>query len=785
MRSFLTKYAAFLSPLIGNCALAACPEGFGIVGGSNDSGYPVAYFTESGGAFSNELLPALSPGSVNSVAMNGVGRGLIGGTSGVHGFAVYAFPDTSLSPQLLSGVSSIESVALNDAAVGLVGGTTGGNASAYLVYPNFTVSSQLLPATVGQVNSVAINNMNAALIGGKNSTDPIAFALFPNGTLSAQLLPAIGGETNSVALNSSGSGILGGIDGSANAFVYRVSASGGLSSQLLPVTSGAVTTVAINGSGIGLVGGDDGGTAPFAYLVASNGSLSAQLLPSIPIGEVLTVALNDSQVGLIGGNNGFNPMLFLLQPDGTLSPQLLPPLTGGAVNSVAINLFGAGLAAGDNGFTTFTYLISPTGEITAIYPSFNGQINSVAMIRALSQIPTRCLGGNNLTVANYINKYAPEKAFYFLPAFVDGTLSNALESVAPTRNAASLFTADNNLFLLNQYLSRHLRDQRHIDLYDWSGSSKDSSTAQLFASLDWPSGGGAANDSEQENSPVDDSRPYTLWTEVIGAFSYQKGEHQTPGFDPITGGFVLAMEAQLNSESSIGGGAAYTYTHIHQHRGSGYSHINQEYLFAYGLWGNRHFYIDSALWAGLFQIHQVRKIHMSGFDFRSTSDPRGCQISPHVEIGGDFYPGDAWVTIEPFAMWDWTNAWQRHYQEKGSGPFNMGQKNHYSSFLRTELGIRFYEAIAFPRWRLTFEEKAGYVNKKPFGVGTVNAFLVGSPGSFTVETLSTTQNLGVGEFAILFEPLDLHYPSGTIAYQGEFSIPYQSHQILLELSWDF
>ncbi|MBI3236598.1 MAG: hypothetical protein HYZ48_02690 [Chlamydiales bacterium] len=86
---------------------------------------------------------------------------------------------------------------------------------------------------------------------------------------------------------------------------------------------------------------------------------------------------------------------------------------------------------------------------------------------------------------------------------------------------------------------------------------------------------------------------------------------------------------------------------------------------------------------------------------------------------------------------------------------------------------------------MTFEEKIAYVNKKPFGVGRMDAFLVGSPGSFTVETLSTTQNLGIGEFAILFEPLNLYYPFGTIAYQGEFSNPYKSHQILLELSWDF
>jgi hypothetical protein len=136
-------------------------------------------------------------------------------------------------------------------------------------------------------------------------------------------------------------------------------------------------------------------------------------------------------------------------------------------------------------------------------------------------------------------------------------------------------------------------------------------------------------------------------------------------------------------------------------------------------------------------------------------------------------------------MFDWVNNWQGRFKERGNSPFNVEQEKHYSSFLRSELGIRFYEAISFNTWRLVLQEKMSYVNKKPFKVGVVRAALVGAPGSFTVDTLTTTQNLGVGEMQFIFEPLDSRYPYGFIAYQGEFCPMYQSHQASLGICWSF
>lgn len=61
----------------------------------------------------------------------------------------------------------------------------------------------------------------------------------------------------------------------------------------------------------------------------------------------------------------------------------------------------------------------------------------------------------------------------------------------------------------------------------------------------------------------------------------------------------------------------------------------------------------------------------------------------------------------------------------------------------------------------------------------------GSPGSFTVETLSSAQNLGVGQLATSFDPVNGRYPTTTLFYQGEFGTKYQSHQINIDFTWQF
>ena len=188
---------------------------------------------------------------------------------------------------------------------------------------------------------------------------------------------------------------------------------------------------------------------------------------------------------------------------------------------------------------------------------------------------------------------------------------------------------------------------------------------------------------------------------------------------------------------------------------------------------------------GGVQIDQVRNTKMTSFSFRSSSHPHGWQFLPHLELGFKKNSQNNNFCLNPFVMLDWANAWQESYQEKGNSPFNAAQKAYYGSLLRTEAGLRFYETFFFQSWNFSIQEKISYVNTQSFNAGKVNAFLVGSPGSFTVETLSSAQNLGVGQLAMSFDPLNACYPTSTLFYQGEFGTQYQSHQVNIELAWQF
>ena len=289
-------------------------------------------------------------------------------------------------------------------------------------------------------------------------------------------------------------------------------------------------------------------------------------------------------------------------------------------------------------------------------------------------------------------------------------------------------------------------------------------------------------------APEKNDRPYAVWVEAIGAFASQDAQHQTPEFSPTTGGITIAFDGKVARSVKVGCGMSYLHTSIDQKKHVGHSDTNQETLFVYAAWEDKNFYVDAAIWGGLFQTKQTRKIQMTGFNFKATSEPDGGQLTPHLEFGYNHsfqYSQNVQLTLSPLFMLDWANAWQDSYKEKGATPFNAAQKSHHASLLRSEAGLRLSEIYFYHSWNLIFQEKASYVNTHSFSAGRVNAFLVGSPNSFTVETLTSAQNLGVIQLLATLSPLEACYPLTTIFYQGEFGGSYQSHQINLELAWNF
>ncbi len=765
---------------------------------------------------SGELVPlpfpigVASSGAINSVSMNSSSNSLVGGEDQSNApFAALVSSTGEFTPLTFTGLVAthgfIQSVALNSSGNGIIGGRDStGPGYAALVPPSGNPLMPLalppLVAAGAYVNSVAINDAGTGLIGG-NST-PAAFAAYvsPLGDVHSLSLPPsmeISGNILSVSLNSFGNGIIGGQDatGTQPAYAAFVSSSFNVTPINLTgniTTTGIITSVAINDAGNAIVGGQDRtGTQPaFAALVSSSAVMTTlNLTGDMALsGTINAVAINPSGNAIIGGQDLATGPAYaaLVSPSGVLTPL---PLTGGSIatagfiNTVAINSVGNGIIGGQDqgsgsGQIPYAALFTSLGEVIPLTFSgnmaLNGLINSVAL-PLFNRVATSSLSGNNLIFANYINEFAPENGFYFIPATLDGTLNAALQSADPTRNAISIYTASNNLFDLTTSFATHIRNQQLEKLEATDELPSD----ELLTSL--------CLQKKEKRRCIEN--PSSIWVELIGASARQKAQHQTVGFNPTTYGAVVAYDHMVARGLRVGGGASYLFTHIHEKQDQGDSNIRQEEAFIYSSWDNQKFYVDMLIMGGAVQIRQVRNITMTGFSFHASSDPKGWQFLPHVELGVKkslFNVGNtAKFSLNPFVMVDWAKAWQESFKERGESPFNASQSSSQGSLLRSEAGLRFYQTLLFNSWNFIVQEKLSYVNVTPYHAGKVHAFLVGSPGSFTVETLSSKQDLGVAQFAMSFDPINSHYPKTSLFYQGEFSKQYQSNQVNIEFAWQF
>ncbi len=781
-------------------AQTVTPEQWALLGGQSGGLNAYTAIVSPSGTLTN-ISPSLAATSIiHSVSINPSGYGLIGGSDGSllnSAYAATVSPSGVVTQIPFTPDGTINSVAINLSNYGLIGGNDMSSGYVAMVSPVGLATQVLLPSASTDINSVAINNSRQGLVGGVDVSNSFAALISPSGvTTSVSGLP-VTGEIFSVSINNLAEGLIGGTS-STNAYAAMVSPSGAASPITLPggITTGSINSVSLNDSNYGLIGGQNG-SDPYAALLSPTSSPTLISLGTTT-GTINSVAINEFNQGLVGGTQNTNEAYAaLISPSGLATPLDLSSLGVSTINSVAINDYGQGLIGGQSNTTAgYAALVSSSGLVVPLSLSLaNGVIESVSL-GMLSHIPTDSLRGNNLIFANYINEFAPEDAFYFVPASLDGTLSDALESAAPTRNAVSLCTAINNSFYLMTDLSTHLCAQRFIHRRKYEPPAKSSifskteeikSEDELLTSFNILSKGKKTDPSCDLNDET--KRPYTIWFDVIGVLAYQKSQKQTPGFNPFVGGGILAFDAKVGDTARLGIGLSYLYSHVHEKKGAGHSNINQEDVFAYGSWTGENFYLDLAAWGGPFQIDQTRNIEMTGFTFKSSSHPNGWQALPHIEIGFNTNRAkstqDTVLIFNPFAMCDWSNAWQRSYKEHGSGPFNAGQRYRYGSLLRTEAGIRLYTTLFFDSWNLTIQEKGSYVNVQSFHPGKVNAYLVGFPGSFTVQTLTAAQNLGVGQFSLIFDPVKPYYPKIMTFYQGEFGSKFQSHQATLEFFLTF
>ncbi len=366
------------------------------------------------------------------------------------------------------------------------------------------------------------------------------------------------------------------------------------------------------------------------------------------------------------------------------------------------------------------------------------------------------------------------------------------QSVAPTQNALTTYASQNAYLASSQVVTDHLRQKRFHPQNTIEGPVADN-IAQFFADAS------ETRFNQQPTRPTEtpetpeesgcDRDPFTIWLTPFGEYAAEKSQHQTPAFNLGVGGAVGGIEFTTETSDVVGFGLAYIYTHVHENSQAGKGKVSQGFLTLYGTLNASEWYFDLGAWGGYYDTFNQRRIAFSGIKETAKSNTHGWQLAPHFEVGYDgfWWCEDElnWFGIEPFLSGDWVANWEHSLREHGAGSFNMGQKGRFCSEVRGETGIRFHEIVMFDWGRIVFREKASYAYQKTFHTGSLNAFLIGSPGSLSVNTLTGAQNLGVVEFSMLFIHEQPEKPYVDLRYQGEFGSKYQSHQVMLELGTNF
>lgn len=471
-----------------------------------------------------------------------------------------------------------------------------------------------------------------------------------------------------------------------------------------------------------------------------------------------------------------------------ITPTPITPIITGSLSGVAMKDINTALSTD----TVSNYLFSVdtrTGSFFQITPtSVSGAL--FTGLAAVPRISTGNLTGNNLRFANYLNQNAPFPTINFF--FLQTNINAALKSAIPTRNAIGTFISQTTQLSIAQAVNNHLYQDRRIHHNTWKAANEvalSQKSDHLIAGcfnrkvMDLP---------PKKTVPCRDTTTYSPWFGVMGAFANEHAQQQTPPFGATSGGLIAACDYRgFSLPRLVGAGATYAHTYIHEKDGFGHAHVDQGSIAAYGTLTACRWYFDLALWGGYYHIFNLRKISLEGYYGRAKSKTHGWQTTPHFEVGYDVFEPQCcinsnWFGIEPFLMADWVSSWEHSLRERGTDGFlDFGQKKRWCSLLRSEAGVRFDETLSDDWGTITIREKASYAYQKAFRTGTLNAFLIGSPGFFQVTTLDGAQNLGVGALEFDFVPYCKKFPYGTISYQGQFGSRYQSHEGMITISMDY
>ena len=613
--------------------------GSGLIGGSStpdDTNY--YYYAALVDSSGNVIALNFSPdtlGGIVSVAMNANGIGLIGGqTSATTYYAAFVNPDNTLTPiPSLPSATGVEitSVAINTLGSGLIAGQPfSGTAYAAFVANGVAtaISGGSWDVNILDGIHVAINDSNNGIIIANHSPSVTGTSTisFTSGSTINTEISVLHGYLSAVAFNNSGNGLVGG-QSYGLPYLGIISAGTVTTASGLPA-QGNIETVAINQTGLGIIAGVQNAASPYipyAAMIDSLHNITALTGDSLPTnGSITASSLNASGDGIIGGVNGSNNPYVALIHNGSLLNVTDPSLpTHQTVSSVSINASGVSL-------------------ISTSDPSFG----------ASSGIP------------GYAALIAPNGAFTVLPQNTTWPTGLSLVSVAaPSELVATVATpksigpytgAIQGQLAASFALTSHIGVQRKF----WNLTQTHQHTAFLTDASDTL----CVNQKPKTTSIVPKTQPsYTVWATPFGSYIHQSSNGSTPLINNEVAGVLTAFDYRSNN-FLVGGGLGYGYNYLHYGQSLGHGHVQEEMAYIYGSYQRNNAWFDIALWGGVYQAFNER--HSVGGLATSKAHIHGYLFNPHLEAAYSYaVPSRPWLTVEPFAMFDWVNNWQGHFKE--------------------------------------------------------------------------------------------------------------------------
>lgn len=762
-------------------------------GGGGGAGLGGAIFIRQGGTFTLTDTLQFGNSSANTVA---AGSGGGGGASGGQSFG----PDIFL---MSGGTFVCDNAGSVTLAADIISGGAGGGPGGGLIKMNS--GTVILSGSNTYTGGTQIDGGTVS-IGSVGNLGSGGVTFESNSTL--QFSAAINPFNLPIGINS---GILGIIDvGSFNSTISSIIADG--------TGPGALQKL---GAGILTLSGANTYTGP-TTVAAGRLTLDGSVESDVTVDSTATLGgtgiIHGSAEILNGGTLNPGNSIGTLTVDGAVtydSGSTYAIEIDPSASSKVIATGGASIASGAILFvdedpgdyfsgTSYSILETPSGTISgplftiqsmdpAFLPRLSLSLNAAGQILFLTidanevfySIPTGHLTGNRLSLANYLNSLNNQDFLPLFPIFDKfvslsaSQIDQALDLISPARNAFSTFASQNSAFAFNDILESRISNRRFIRA-SGAGIYSSPQVASLVAMNGTESCGNIC--------PQPRCARFSVWAAPFGEFGREQAQKQTPAFDFNAGGILAGFDAFNLERFLVGFSLGYAHINLDEDNGFGEARLNDYVASLYGSYFGSTFYLDLALWGGYHQTHGKRNIFFNGFSAAATSRTHGWQVVPHAELGLDYFFGC--VALEPFARFDCAVNFEDGFAERGASPLNMRQDSRTSSLLRSEVGLSCYQTLFDNESETGYglfivRESLSYVNKKPLsGNGRVSAALVGAPaGTFTVETLTQTQNLIAPGIEFFYRWNNGGFLSAD--YEGEWSGVYWSNTFIVKAGKEF